>query len=166
MKNLVLIGLSCSGKTTLGKFLAQKLKKNFYDSDFFVEQLSGQSIPALFAVGEKLFRDWETKALQELASKDGAVIATGGGAVLRQENMQALKQNGVVIFLNRNPKNILQNLPQDGSRPLLRGDNQKIFELYKQRLCLYQKYADYSIEDGNLDEMQEKLLQIAKEVWG
>lgn len=165
MRNLVLTGLPGSGKSRLGKMLAEKLKVEFYDSDILVEQQSGRSIGDLFAESETCFRTWETGVLQELALLQGAVIATGGGAVLKAENMAALKQKGAVVFLDRNPERIRKDLREDGQRPLLAWNGDRIYELYRKRLPLYEKYADYIVPDGEWQEMFGQLLAIGKEIW-
>lgn len=164
MKNIVLIGLPGSGKTTLGKFLAEKLKVEFYDSDVLVEQESGQTIPELFDQGEQVFRDWESRVLTDVAKLQGAVIATGGGAVLREGNMLALKQNGLVVFINRSPEQIQKDLEGTEGRPLLDGDKKKIYELHQQRLPLYEKYQDYTVSDVEWQRLCDRVLALGKEI--
>ncbi len=112
--NLILIGMPGSGKTTVGKLLAAQTDKTFFDTDAMVEQSAGMTIPAIFAQnGEAAFRGMETEAIKEAGKQLSAVIATGGGSVLREENRAALQQNGIVIYLRKDPS----KLARDG-RPL------------------------------------------------
>ena len=113
-KNIILIGMPGCGKSTIAALLAEKLGRTALDSDSEVIRLAGKPIPDIFAQdGEKAFRALETQALSAAAKESGAVIATGGGAVLRKENRDAMKQNGTVIFLERD----ISSLATDG-RPL------------------------------------------------
>ena len=93
MKNIVLIGMPGSGKTTIGKILAAKLGRNFCDADHLLEKWEGTTIKELFAVSEENFRDAETRTIKKLAAARDLVIATGGGVVKRPENMELLKAN-------------------------------------------------------------------------
>lgn len=163
-KNIVLIGMPGSGKTTFGKKLAEILKRDFYDADEVLVAREKHTIKELFAEGEKCFRDAETRTLRELSKLDGVVIATGGGAVLRPENMEMLKENGVVIFINRSPDKIYHCI-NDNYRPLLADDKMKIYNLYAERKDLYQRYANYIVpNNGDSEETIHKLICHAKEV--
>ena len=101
MTNIVLIGMTGSGKTTIGKELASRLKLSFIDMDDFIEKQAGKSIPELFEQGEAVFRSLETDACIKLADATDTVISTGGGAVLKQENQKWLKQAGVIVWIDR-----------------------------------------------------------------
>ena len=136
-RNIVLVGMPGCGKSTLARLLAKALGKEAVDTDAFVEKKAGKTIPELFAEqGEAAFRRLEMQAVQELGKSGGQVIATGGGAILIEENRDALRQNAVVVFLERE----LQMLATNG-RPLSKS-REAIEELYKQRLPLYREVAD------------------------
>lgn len=142
--NLVLIGMPGSGKSTVGKILSQLLHMSLADTDDLVERSAGKTIPELFASeGEAAFRDRETAAAREAASLDGAVIATGGGIVLREENMRVLAATGLIFFRDRDLEDILGE--DHMGRPLVGKDPEKLRVLYAQRIDLYRKYAQYTI---------------------
>lgn len=147
MKNIVLIGMPGCGKSTFGKRLAKRLGRKFYDADEVLEQREQRTIKDFFAESEDAFRAAETRTLAFLAELEDAVIATGGGAVKRSENMELMKHKGVVVFLDRKPEQILGNIEGD-ARPLLAADKQRIFKLYEERIDLYRKYADKIITNS------------------
>ncbi len=135
-RNVVLVGMPGCGKSTVGKRLAERLGKRFLDTDAMI----GESIPELIArEGETVFRDREQAAVEEAGKQLGAVIATGGGAILRAENRRALKQNAVVVFLERS----LEQLATAG-RPLSKG-GAALEALYAARLPLYREIADHAV---------------------
>lgn len=149
--NIVLIGMPGSGKSTVGRRLAALLGRPFVETDALVEEREGVSIPILFAErGEDAFRAAETAAVRAAAAMDGAVISTGGGTVLRPENMEALSSGGAVLFLDRPPEDIA-GLDHTG-RPLMAGGRTRVFELYTQRIALYRKYARYTVENSGSAE--------------
>lgn len=147
MKNIVLIGMPGCGKTTFGKRLARRLGRNFYDADDVLEEREQRTIKDFFAESEDAFRSAETRTLAYLSELEGVIIATGGGAVKRAENMELLKRKGVVVFIDRKPEQILGNIEGD-ARPLLAADKQRIFKLYEERIDLYRKYADKIITNS------------------
>ena len=147
MKNIVLIGMPGCGKTTFGKRLARRLCLSFYDADEVLEQREQRTIKNFFAESEDAFRSAETRTLAYLSELEGVIIATGGGAVKRAENMELLKRKGVVVFIDRKPEQILGNIEGD-ARPLLAADKQRIFKLYEERIDLYRKYADKIITNS------------------
>lgn len=162
MKNLVLIGMPGSGKTKMGKLLAQRFGLPFLDTDAMIVESAGMTIPEIFETqGEARFRDLETQAVKKAALSGGAVIATGGGAVLRRENMLALAQTGVIFFRDRSPAAIVGE--DHGGRPLLSGDKdaarEKVFRLYEERIGLYKRYAHHYI--APTDTYQEAAEAIA-----
>lgn len=144
MKNLVLTGMPGSGKTKMGRILAQRFALPLVDTDQMVMEKAGKTIPEIFARdGETVFRDLETAAVLEAAALPGAVIATGGGVILREENMAALRETGLVFFRDRSPAAIVgEDLT---GRPLIGTDSERVYRLYKERLPLYQKYAHHTI---------------------
>ncbi|MBO4211941.1 MAG: shikimate dehydrogenase [Oscillospiraceae bacterium] len=137
-ENLVLIGMPGCGKSTVGSLLAKALGKPFVDLDAVIEARAGKPVAAIFAeAGEGRFRELESALVQELAGQGGQLIATGGGTVLREENLRRLRQNGRIFFLDRPPE-ALRPSPE---RPL--GDTaEKLRGLYRQRYGLYRAAAD------------------------
>ena len=144
-ENIVLIGMPASGKTTVGKALAESLGKSFYDSDEEIVKKEGVSIPEIFASkGEKYFRECESQVIKELSALQGAVIATGGGAVLNPKNTDLLKENGKVFFLDRN----LDDMVATPDRPLS-STREDLEKRYKERYPIYCSSADYKINCSN-----------------
>jgi shikimate kinase len=162
-KNLVLIGMPGSGKTTLGDILSKELKLKLYDVDNFIEKTENKSIPQIFELGEEHFRTIETKAIEEISLQTGVIISTGGGVVKSPYNMKALRKNGLIFFINRPIENIISDIATE-SRPLLKNGKEKIYELYQERYPLYKKYCDYEIindKDINLvcDQISNLILK-------
>ncbi len=157
VENIVLVGMPGSGKSTLGRLLSEKLGREFIDTDTLIEEKYGK-IPEIFEKhGEGYFRHLESEAVFEASIKQGKIIATGGGAVLREENRRYLHHNGKVIFLNRD----INALPTDG-RPLSR-DIQALEQMYEKRLPLYRQTCDYELNMQNdISENLNKLLKIIK----
>ena len=152
-ENIYLVGLMGAGKTTIGRQLARTLKLPFYDSDKAIEESTGVDIPTIFEFeGEEGFRDREQKMLQQLTKMDGIVLATGGGAILREENRQLLKDNGFIVYLQCSVDRILERTRRDTQRPLLNTENprERIETLFAQREPLYLSCADYKIDTGIL----------------
>ena len=164
MKNIVLIGMPGSGKTTIGKILAAKLGRTFCDADYLLEEWEGKTIKDLFAVSEEKFRESETRTVKKLAALEDMIIATGGGVVKRRENMELLKINGIIIFIDRSPELICADVDV-ASRPLLAAGRQRIFELYKERFGLYQKYKDFVVVNkGEPETVANEIINILKKV--
>lgn len=146
-KNIVLIGITGCGKTTIGKILAQTLQLPFYDVDLYIEKKQGKSIADLFIQGEPYFRKIESLAIEEIVNiGERKVISTGGGVVKIHKNMELFIDNSIVLFLNRNIEEIVGDIDV-ACRPLLSKDLSKIYELYEQRLPLYKKHCDYEIKN-------------------
>ena len=163
-KNIVLIGMPGSGKTTLGKQLASRLGRTFVDADDFVVQLEGKTIADMFAVSEEYFRDAETRAAQELAKRRGLVVACGGGVIKRSVNIEIFKETGVVIFLDRSPDDIVTDVDV-ASRPLLKDGKQKVYDLYDERIALYRAVADYTIvNDKKAEEILDELVRLSEKI--
>ncbi|MEQ1528413.1 MAG: shikimate kinase AroK [Methylococcales bacterium] len=150
-ENIYLIGLMGAGKTTIGRQLAKSLKLPFYDSDKAIEESTGVDIPTIFEFeGEEGFREREQKMLHQLTQMDGIVLATGGGAILREANRKLLKEKGFIVYLQCSVERILERTRRDTQRPLLKTDNprQRIEELFLQREPLYLACADFKIDTG------------------
>lgn len=144
-QNIVLIGMPGCGKSTIGKELARVLCKGFADSDEEIIKREGISIPEIFAVkGEKGFREIECQIIKELSKMQGMVIATGGGAVLNPRNVDFLKGNGIVLFLDRNINDIVAT----SDRPLS-SNREDLEKRYMERYPIYLSSADFKIECGN-----------------
>ena len=154
MENIVLIGMPGSGKTTLGQLLAKKLNKPLIDTDAEIEKMSGFSIPEIFEQeGEAGFRERETEVLKKFGRESGLVLATGGGCVTREENYRHLRQNGIIIFIERN----INDLERKG-RPLSQGD---LYTMYEKRLPLYRCFADHAVRnEGEVFDVAEKLCEM------
>ncbi len=167
MKNLVLIGFMGTGKSTVGKILAKKLGYRFVDTDTEIENREQKSITQIFETcGEEGFRDIESAVILKLAQKRNTVIATGGGAVLRKENMDALRNNGVVILLRASIETIVQRVADNDRRPLAKGKNK---EELKERLLSRQAYYenhDFAFDVENLSPMQiaDRIIDIYKKL--
>ena len=145
-QNIVLTGMPSSGKTTLGKKLSRKLDMSFVDTDVLIEQKIGSDIASFIkANGEPRFREIEREVVKEVSSKQGFIISTGGGVILSADNMRNLKQNGLVVFINRS----LDLLRPTSSRPLS-SNRSDLEKRYAERLPLYKKYADITT-DNNAD---------------
>jgi shikimate kinase len=168
-ENIYLIGLMGAGKTTIGKQLAKALKLPFYDSDKAIEESTGVDISTIFEFeGEEGFRDREQKMIQKLTQLQGIVLATGGGAILREENRNSLKDNGYVVYLQCSVDRILERTRRDTQRPLLRTDNprERLQQLFEQRQPLYLSCSDFKIDTGVLKSktVVSRILEEYKEV--
>ena len=150
--NLFLIGMPGSGKSTLGRLLAKRLDKQFYDTDAELERRLGVSIPVIFELeGEPGFRDREAGIVIEFAGFANVILATGGGAILRPPNRDALKQNGTVLYLHATPDTLWERTRRSKHRPLLQAaDPQaRLNELYTFRDPIYREVADFVVESDS-----------------
>lgn len=164
MKNIILIGMPGCGKSTFGRKLAEEMQRDFFDADEVLVMREHRSIEDFFAESEEAFRAAETRTLKYLAEKDGVIIATGGGAVTRPENMKLLSENGVIVFIDRKPEKIYETI-NDVVRPLLCEDKLRLFKLYEDRIALYKEYATYIIgNNGPSEETVEKLVNYVRGV--
>ncbi|MNZ63257.1 Shikimate kinase 1 [compost metagenome] len=149
VSNLILVGPMGAGKSTIGRLLAKELHLVFKDSDKEIEQRCGANIPWIFDVeGELGFREREQAMIAELCSESGAVIATGGGAVLREANRAALKGGGRVVYLHASVEQQIARTARDKGRPLLQKPNpgQILRDLMEIRDPLYREIADVVVE--------------------
>ena len=149
--NIFFVGLMGAGKTTIGKLLAKKLKKTFYDTDHEIEKKLGVKVSVIFELeGEEGFRKRETQMIDELTSKKDIILATGGGAVLSEENRRLLKERGKVIYLNAKPQHLAKRMAFDKDRPLLQKGNMldTLNNLYKERHRLYLGVSSFVVDTG------------------
>lgn len=146
-----LIGLPGSGKSTVGRQLARRLQRPFFDSDRIIEERIGSSIRDYFAhEGEERFRDVEATVIDELTQVPNAVLSTGGGAVLRSVNRSNLHSRGYIIYLKSAPDELSRRLKHDTHRPLLQVDDplKRLRDLFAVRDPLYRETAHFIIETG------------------
>lgn len=162
MANIVLIGMPGAGKTTIGRKLSKALGRPVLDADDKVVEQTGRTIKDLFQEGEDVFRQAETEAVKTLAALDGIIISCGGGVVKRPENIGYLQQNGKIFFLNRDLAAIAGSVDKV-TRPLLNSAEDRLTQLYKERLPLYLKYADYTIPvDEDFDKTTEYIIELVR----
>ena len=141
-RNIVLIGMPGCGKTTIGKAVANETGKSFIDTDDEIVKKAGMSIPEIFEqFGEKKFREIEAEVIKEVSAQQSAVIATGGGAVLNPLNVSLLKENGIIVFIDR----LIEDLVTTDDRPL--SSNRELLEKrYKERYGIYKSSAQAEIK--------------------
>jgi shikimate kinase len=152
--NIVLIGFMGSGKSTVGRLVAQQLAWRFVDTDTLIERVAGCDIPALFVrEGEASFRERESVILHGVGAGIGQVISTGGGAILREDNVRVLRGSGMVVWLTAHPETIAERTSRRrASRPLLTGEEDpltKILRLLGERSPIYQKSAHRVVDTTN-----------------
>ncbi len=154
--NIILIGMPASGKSTVGKRLANLTGKQFIDTDEEIVKEDGKEISTIFAEnGESYFRDLEAKIIEDVSKLNGFVIATGGGAILREKNVDNLKQNGKLYFLDRD----LELLIPTSDRPLS-SDRASIEKRYNERYHIYKSVADVIVNgNGTVDEVAKEILK-------
>jgi shikimate dehydrogenase len=152
-ENIVLTDMPGCGKSTVGKLI--KIDGyEFIDTDFEIEKICGTTIKEIISSkGEKFFRDIETEVIRSISSEGGKIIATGGGAVLKEENVRALKQNGKLFFLNAK----LSRLVATDDRPLS-NTQEKLLDLYNQRIDIYKSTADIIVPDMETPELEAKYI--------
>ena len=164
MQNIILIGFMGSGKTTVGKILAERLGIELIDTDKWIEQKQKISIKDIFAIhGEDYFRLLETELLKALCDTDEMkIIATGGGMPLREENQLLLQKMGNIVYLKADAETIYKRIRNDKNRPLLQTPDPKlkITELLSERTPIYEKIAEITIDTNNktLNQVVDEIL--------
>lgn len=166
--NIALIGFMGSGKTTVGRQLAKALDMKFIDIDKMISMKEKKSIPEIFKeYGEKYFRDREREIIEEESRENNIVIATGGGAIIDNENLKNLKKTSFVVYLDATIECIYERIKDSKHRPLiLESDDvfSKIKELYDKRLWLYKISGDYSVSI-DLDTITQDTVEKIKEAY-
>ncbi|WP_345239643.1 shikimate kinase [Pontibacillus salipaludis] len=164
MQNIYLIGFMGSGKSSVGKRLAERLQKPFIDLDQFIEEKNEKSIPDIFAEGgEASFREYEAEALNSVKNK-GAVIATGGGIIETTGNQAIMDNSGKIIYLHTDFDSIIERLQEDPNRPLWNQDHTKRRALFEKRLPTYKQWADVTVNtsDQAVDEIVVQVVDVIK----
>ncbi len=167
--SIALIGFMGTGKTAVGKALAEKLGKEFVELDSLIEQKAGKTIPEIFQQGgEVRFRELEIEVTKEIAENKDAVIACGGGVVLNRINIDRLRKGCIIVYLTASPRAILKRTSGDeNERPLLKADSRAltIRELLRFRKPFYERAADITIDTSKLDidAVVEQIIEKVKE---
>lgn len=156
--NIYLTGIMSCGKTVKGKRAARELGWKFVDTDEYVEKISGKSVKQLFDEGEEVFRDWESKAIYELSQQKNLVVATGGGAILRDRNVSAMKLSGIIVMIERKIEDIIASVRTD-TRPLLKDGAEKLRAIYEKRKDRY-----YSACDKVVKSFENDVYKTVKEI--
>ena len=164
-KNLFLIGFMGCGKSTMARILSEKTGAELIEMDETIEKEAGMSIREMFEIyGEPYFRDLESQLIEQITKQGGAVVSCGGGAILREENVLKMKENGTIVYFSATPETIYERVRHSTNRPLLNGNMnvEYITELMGKRLPLYEKAADrtISVDGKNKLEVVEELMQI------
>ena len=164
MKNIVLIGMPACGKSTLGVVLAKTLGRGFIDTDLIIQQQQKRLLQDIINNGglEK-FLDCERDAIMSVVCEN-CVIATGGSVVFRDESMKHLKQNGVIVFIDTPVELLEKRLSNITTRGIAADKGETVTEIYGERLPLYKKYADITLDasDGNIEQSVERLIEMLK----
>ena len=163
--NIVLIGMMGSGKTTVGRLLAQRLHRPFVDTDALIEEREGRSIPDIFARdGESAFRALELDLSRELSGQGGLVIACGGGLPTQDGAIRPLKESGLVFWLDRDPGETYDALDVS-HRPLARSGRDDFIRRYQSRAPIYRNWSDHMICAGSPQEAEALITAVCTEVF-
>lgn len=166
--NIVLIGYRGSGKSTVAQILALKTGMKKISTDAVIEERAGMTINEFVKKnGWSAFRNLEEMVIKEISDMDGIIIDTGGGVILRQSNLDALKKNGTIFFLNAEAKILAERIKSENTRPSLTHGKEpweEVEDVLKERLPLYKKAADHIIDTGKLppEKVAEIILEITK----
>lgn len=154
MNNLILIGMMGSGKSTIGRAIADKLGWKHLDTDKMIEDMQGMTIREIFdRYGESHFRSLEAKLVEQLKTVESAVISTGGGIILNHLNTMVLREMGLIVYLKANPETLIANLEGNtNSRPLL--DHQDIDVIFRVRNPLYLNSAELVVDTDSLNNQE------------
>ncbi len=166
--NVVLIGYRGTGKTVVGKRLAEALNKRLVKMDELITEKAGMSIPEIVErYGWDRFRDLESEVAEEVGKMDDCIIDTGGGAILREVNIDHLRKKGIIIWLKSDVKTIIDRIKDDKERPSLTGKKsftEEVAEVLEKRRKKYEDAADYAIDTSRLtvDEAVDKIIGYLK----
>jgi len=165
-RNVFLVGFMGAGKTTVGKILADKTRYEYLDADKVIEKRAGATITQIFSEhGEPYFRDLESESLEELAKNGNQVIATGGGVIQRDRNWDAMKKNGITIYLKASVETIWDRIKDDTTRPLLQVEDplETARDLLNNRTPMYEK-ADiiFITDDFSPEQIADEILELLK----
>ena len=166
--SIFLVGMMGAGKTSVGRVLAKRLQKTFYDSDHVIEDRTGVKIPVIFEIeGEAGFRVRESAVMDELTALRNIVLATGGGAVLSEKNRERMRTRGTVVYLRASVRDLINRTRHDKNRPLLQAmdPRARLTELYEKRDPLYREVAHLIVDTGNqsLTSLVNRLCQMLLE---
>lgn len=162
-KDIALIGFPGCGKTTIGRILAEKVELPYYDLDFYIEKKHNANINEIFINGEEYFRKIESETLTEIVTeKRIKIISTGGGIVKVHKNMELLRANSIIFFINRPIEQIATDI-NINTRPILSKNPSKMFDMYKERYPLYKKYCHYEIQNNrSINEVLYEILYVLR----
>ncbi len=167
--NIVITGFMGTGKSVVGRHLAQELKVPFIDLDVEIVKKAGKPIKDIFAnQGEATFRALESQAIADVSKQDRTVISTGGGALLESKNKDVLQKNGILVCLSAKMGTLLERLKEDLSRPLLTGENpeQKIERLMKERQSIYDLCpVQVDTEGKTIAQVAQEIIQKVRPQW-
>ncbi len=164
LPNIILTGFMGTGKSTVGKLLAQRLQRPFTDTDALIVEKDGRSIAQIFAEdGEETFRNWERTVALELAQQQGLIIATGGRLMLDEENAAALSASGHVFCLTADPQTIFDRIKDDTERPLLNVPNpaERIALLLEMRRDGYGRFPQISTDGKTAQQVADEIILAA-----
>jgi shikimate kinase len=155
--NIILIGMPGSGKTTIGFLLANRLSLDFIDLDELIEKKQHKKIKELFENGEEYFRTIEKEAAAAVSKRSGTVISAGGGVIKDPDNIKSLKENGIIIFIDR-PLSLIKGDIKSEFRPLIK-DSHSLEILYNERYDLYKKYSDIQVSNqSSFDDILDEII--------
>lgn len=164
MKNIVLIGMPACGKSVTGVVLAKTLKMKFVDTDLLIQEAAGKGLQDVINEdGIEKFKELEEKVLSEL-DVENAIVSTGGSAIYYDSAMQHLKENGTVVYIKANLKTVKSRLRNIKTRGVAMGKGQTLDDLYKQRVPLYEKYADITVITNNKRNMEDTVADILAQI--
>ena len=165
IENIILTGFMGSGKTTVGRLLAEKTDRLFFDIDSVLEDVHSMKITEIFEkYGEEYFRKEETEICRKISSLNGCIIATGGGIIKNSENITALKSGGKIYFINPDLSEIGKRLESDTTRPLIQ-KKENIEKLYNERIGIYKKTADFIISENSSENAAEEVMKRNEEIF-
>ena len=163
---ILLIGMPGSGKSEAGRKVSEITGLSFVDMDEYIEETENRTIPEIFKEGETAFRDIETACAKKLSKLENTVISAGGGTVTRDENLKYLRKNSFVIFIDRPVEAIVSQKNVKDHRPLLKEGEEKLYALYDERISLYRKYADFTVDNSSsMEDCIKKIVEIIREVF-